>query len=225
MIKVEAALPARAQGGKLELLKTATLSLLALAATRWWFHRNRHIEIAPALGKVLGAGLLAGRLAFVLTHLDVYASNPLASFDLRDGGFVATAGTFAALITGTECTRRSTGLRKPMVLALAAGALEWIAALIVTQHLSTTRMPAPATIVHQLDGKPINLDTFRGKPLVLNLWASWCPPCRSEMPVLRDAQSAQPDIEFAFINRRLHDVARQPESDLGQHRTLLSANF
>jgi peroxiredoxin len=37
-----------------------------------------------------------------------------------------------------------------------------------------------------LDGKTANLETFRGKPLVLNFFASWCDPCRDEMPELND---------------------------------------
>jgi len=35
-----------------------------------------------------------------------------------------------------------------------------------------------------LDGKPVSLADFRGRPILLNLWATWCPPCRAEMPSL-----------------------------------------
>lgn len=37
-----------------------------------------------------------------------------------------------------------------------------------------------------LDGRPANLGTFRGKPLVLNFFASWCDPCREEMPLINE---------------------------------------
>jgi cytochrome c biogenesis protein CcmG/thiol:disulfide interchange protein DsbE len=37
-----------------------------------------------------------------------------------------------------------------------------------------------------LDGKPANLEVFRGKPLVINFFASWCDPCREEMPVINE---------------------------------------
>lgn len=36
----------------------------------------------------------------------------------------------------------------------------------------------------QLDGQPLKLEVFQGKPLVLNFWATWCPPCIEELPLL-----------------------------------------
>jgi thiol-disulfide isomerase/thioredoxin len=40
-----------------------------------------------------------------------------------------------------------------------------------------------------VDGQPVNLDKFRGKPLIVNFWARWCPPCRKEIPELVKLQS------------------------------------
>lgn len=44
--------------------------------------------------------------------------------------------------------------------------------------------PAPALIAKQLDGRDLDLDALHGKVVVLNYWATWCPPCRAEMPAL-----------------------------------------
>ncbi|HSC48495.1 MAG TPA: TlpA disulfide reductase family protein [Gammaproteobacteria bacterium] len=45
---------------------------------------------------------------------------------------------------------------------------------------------APALELAQLDGKPFDLAAFKGHVVVLNLWATWCEPCRKEMPALDD---------------------------------------
>ena len=37
--------------------------------------------------------------------------------------------------------------------------------------------------------------------MVINLWATWCPPCRREMPVLAQAQQQRPDVRFIWINQ------------------------
>jgi thiol-disulfide isomerase/thioredoxin len=44
--------------------------------------------------------------------------------------------------------------------------------------------PAPATRFEDPDGAPASLADFRGKPVLLNLWATWCAPCVAEMPTL-----------------------------------------
>ena len=43
---------------------------------------------------------------------------------------------------------------------------------------------APALVVRQLDGSEFNLASRRGTVVVINVWATWCPPCRAEMPAL-----------------------------------------
>jgi thiol-disulfide isomerase/thioredoxin len=39
-------------------------------------------------------------------------------------------------------------------------------------------------VLQDLDGKPVSFDDFRGRPILLNIWATWCGPCREEMPTL-----------------------------------------
>lgn len=48
--------------------------------------------------------------------------------------------------------------------------------------------------VRDLDDKPVDLARYRGRPILLNIWATWCPPCRAEMPSLA-ALAADPRIK------------------------------
>ena len=50
-----------------------------------------------------------------------------------------------------------------------------------------------------LDGKPVQLAALRGKAVWLNFWASWCPPCQFETPVLRDVAEAYGDRGLAVV--------------------------
>jgi peroxiredoxin len=58
---------------------------------------------------------------------------------------------------------------------------------ITTSAVAQTGKPAPDFRLKTLDGNEIKLSDLRGKTVLINLWASWCPPCRYEMPGIQAA--------------------------------------
>ncbi len=182
------------------LLYSASFVLFTLAAATCWFRRYRRLRIGLLLCMVVAFAAVAGRLGFVLTHLDAYAGAPWSVLDLRDGGVAPVAALLAAFASAAEGTRRAPWLRKPLATALAGGAGAWALAAMLAPFLAGP-MQVPAIVLRQLDGTAVTLSRFRGQALVLNLWASWCPPCRREMPLLAEAQRTHPGVQFVFVNQ------------------------
>lgn len=57
-----------------------------------------------------------------------------------------------------------------------------------------------------LDGKPLGLESFRGKPLVINFFASWCDPCREEMPLINELAARGSQEGYGVIGVAVEDT-------------------
>ena len=62
-----------------------------------------------------------------------------------------------------------------------------------------TRLPAPEFSLSDLDGRQYSLAGLRGKVVVINFWATWCPPCRGELPSLQRLWQKYRDDEFQLL--------------------------
>jgi thiol-disulfide isomerase/thioredoxin len=78
----------------------------------------------------------------------------------------------------------------------------------VSVFAAADRKPAPALTGTTLDGKPWTLADQAGKVVVLNVWGSWCPPCRKEAPdLVAAAKELGPTAQFVGLNTRDLDPA------------------
>ncbi|OON62909.1 hypothetical protein B0920_05635 [Massilia sp. KIM] len=179
----------------------AVLALLLANGVAVWFARRRGADPGPVLWKMILAGFVAARAVFVLRHHDLYAAAPLSALDFRDGGFELSAGLIAACVIGAELSRRAPTLRRPLLASSLAGVALWFGGGLAAQLAAPSAAPLPELTVRRLDGSEAPLSAYAGKPLVVNLWATWCPPCRREMPALARAQQANTDIGFVYVNQ------------------------
>ncbi len=73
---------------------------------------------------------------------------------------------------------------------MRASSIRAVAFALLTLALSARAGDAaPPLELHDLQGKPHKLQDYRGKPVVLNFWATWCVPCAAEMPLLNEMQT------------------------------------
>jgi len=77
-----------------------------------------------------------------------------------------------------------------------------VAGLLALQNAATRVQPLPALQLQTLEGQAVPLQRFgEGRPAIVNLWATWCPHCVREMPVLAEAQRQYPDLDIVFLDQ------------------------
>lgn len=164
---------------------------------------RRRVTVSDSLTTALLVGVIGARLLFVAQYHQRYDSL-LAMLDIRDGGFAPLGGAIAAALYLAWRLWRSPKQRGPLAGAVLVGVLSWGltagSLMMIDQQVRTL----PDVPMATLDGAPVSLTDLAertSQPIVVNLWATWCPPCRREMPILESAQREHGDIAFVFANQ------------------------
>ncbi|MCJ7732949.1 MAG: TlpA family protein disulfide reductase [Anaerolineales bacterium] len=78
---------------------------------------------------------------------------------------------------------------------------------------------APGFTLSTLEGKELDLEDLRGNPIILNFWASWCPPCRAEMPDFQQTyqEFQETDLQIIAINATDQDSLKGMMAFVNQH--------
>ena len=189
--------------GSIPLPVATVIVIVALLVAAWAGRlagRSEQIRIGNVLLDMLFAAFIVSRIAFVAVWFDTYRRSPWSMLDIRDGGFIIWVGVITALLVGVWRGWRHVALRKPLSIGIAVGMFVWGAMFGAISQLNNPMLPKVS--LKTFSGEPVDLVTLAaGRPMVVNLWASWCPPCRREMPVLAAAQKQEKEILFVFANQ------------------------
>jgi thiol-disulfide isomerase/thioredoxin len=166
-----------------------------------WASPDRARALRNLAQSTFWVSLIASRASYLAQHATVYLAQPLAVLDIRDAGWDAPAGLVAILGWLVWRLRDRADLRFPAWRAAILGLTLWGAGSVWEERQHVTAVPQVAvTELHQGETRQLH-QLLDGRPLVVNLWATWCGPCRYEMPALSQAQQNNPHIRFVFINQ------------------------
>lgn len=149
---------------------------------------NKNLKLLVSIGTLV---LLFGG-AFLLYH---------NLGDKLGGG--SNLGTFAPEVTvsptpeASESTSTSTGTSSNTT----AGSSTGTDTSESQEETGAQTRPAPDFTFYDIDGKSKTLYSYVGKPIVMNFWASWCPPCKEEMPDFQKVyEELGEDVQFLMID-------------------------
>jgi thiol-disulfide isomerase/thioredoxin len=131
---------------------------------------------------------------------------------VRNRRVLLTIGVVVAVSVGWSVARYLKTVMNPVAREDAGEKL--------TLRLLTTPMPVPAFTMHDLDGTAISSDSLRGKVTIVNFWATWCPPCRAEIPDLIALQNKYHDqLQIIGVSQDETgpDVVRQFATEQGMN--------
>lgn len=175
-------------------------AVLALALGAWVAHLTaRRWELdAGRVGRTaewsLYAFLIGARAGFVAANWSAFVDAPWTALYVWQPGYLPVVGVIAAaLVVAARLTRVSRGVRRSEAAALGVGALVAVVAYAgvigvgqIDLGSGSTRVGDPVQdfSLRDLEGREVGFADIRGQAVVLNFWATWCPPCRREMPAL-----------------------------------------
>ena len=175
----------------------AVAALWAFVAVLSYGRRWAGRDLSRPAFLVMAIGVLAARAGFVGQNWSAFAGEPWTAAYIWQGGFSTLFGIGAAAATLIVMLRGKA--RAFAMTTLVAVIATWF---VVDRLIEPPARPLPAGLsVERLDGGLVALDSLRGRPFVINLWATWCGPCRREMPMLVATARANPDVTVLLINQ------------------------
>jgi thiol-disulfide isomerase/thioredoxin len=178
------------------------------------------------------SGILGARVVHVLLHAASFAQDPWRIFAIWQGGFSWLGGVIGMALATAALWRKAPHATPWAAASLAAGLFAWLVATTLINESAAPRAPERSYAAFGRQ-ETVSIAQRKGRPVVLNLWASWCPPCRREMPMMADMAGRNPQADFLFANQgegketvaaylrqagiKLDTILLDPFADLSRH--------
>lgn len=186
-----------------EVALLAMAVVLAWLVARTWAKSIEDASTKVASGLIIDGlmiGLLAARLAYVARWWADYWASPWSIIAIGDGGFYSWVGIPVGL--GFIAWRSyKTANRWPALGSSLVGFSFWVLASLMIVSLQQSLTLPDISLTRIEDQSSTTFSEHLGKPLVINLWATWCPPCRREMPMFEKAQQQFPEVTILMVNQ------------------------
>jgi thiol-disulfide isomerase/thioredoxin len=164
-------------------------------------------------------GVVGARLVFALVHFSAYRSAPWTILYFWQPGYMYLGGLlFGGAYILWQSRIYQPNQRKTFLAVVAASyllaAVIFLGAIASLQLLRPSEVPgkgdlAPVMQFQNIDGDTVSLSGLQGRGVVLNFWATWCPPCRREMPMLDEFHQNYSDNGLSVIGLAVNESAAQ----------------
>jgi thiol-disulfide isomerase/thioredoxin len=198
--------------------------IFAIWFSQWWagklqLDKNRVKHIAEYSAWF---GLIGARLGFVALNWSAYAVKPWTALYVWQPGYLYSGGLlFGAGYALWQVTKDPVELRQPFFRVLAgsylAAGIVFTTATLSVSLLKPPGIPgtgdiAPDFKLKNLSAETVQLSDLVGRAVILNFWATWCPPCRREMPLLDELQKTYSDKGLSIIGLNLGEPPEMVKS-------------
>ena len=178
------------------------LSLLSAVWAAGHLGRRLELDVGWLRGTAEGAawvGLVGARLGYVAAHWSAFRAEPWTALYFWQPGYFPYVGILLGAAYGIgRLSRKPTADRFVYARAFSTG--YGVGALVFGTMIVGAHALAPANMLRSgdrvpdftlvdLSGNPVRFSDQAGRGVILNFWATWCPPCRREMPLLDAIQA------------------------------------
>lgn len=184
---------------------TATLLWLVVVFAAWFVGshvgKKSGLQLDVPLYVLLLLAVVVGRAAFVWRYWAQYAGDVWSVVDVRDGGIDVWVSLVAAAAVAVGYGWRQPTWRRALFAAVGTATVLSVLVVLGMSMNPRAEQHLPDVALHTVAGQRVNPQQLAGRVTVVNLWASWCPPCRREMPALVRFAAQHPETQVVLVNQ------------------------